>query len=252
MPAVSTRLRSDFAKRITTAWQKTVKSILEVGHLLLAAKKKLPHGAFTEMVESDLPFSLRTAECLMSIARHPRLAKAHTCASLPPSWRCLYELSRLSDREFDSSVADGSIHAEMTLSEASYLVINAEAVATEKQRERNAPGLPPGPLRITSVATVSEPEPMLRNLPPPRITKTFSTPLSSEAVVHDLEQQAHVNNIIEAVRKVTEGDVDLLHERLTQHRIEDIEQVKQGIEILRRLGERLGGAKVITLAGGHG
>jgi hypothetical protein len=120
--------QSDFAKRITVAWQKTVKSILEVGHLLLAAKKKLPHGDFTAMVQNDLPFGIRTAECLMAIARHSRLAKAnpHTCASLPSSWRALYELSRLSVRQFDAALREGRIFADLTVTEASWLADNAE------------------------------------------------------------------------------------------------------------------------------
>jgi hypothetical protein len=47
-----TRLRADFINRITSKWQKTVQSVLEVGHLLLAAKAKLPHGDFIPMVET--------------------------------------------------------------------------------------------------------------------------------------------------------------------------------------------------------
>src|SRR5262249_1474948 len=129
-----TSLRSGFAKRITVAWRKTLKSILEVGHLLLAAKKQLRHGQFEAMIEADLPFKLRTAECLMAIARHPRLSKSHTCALLPTSWRALYELSRLSGKEFDAAVGEGHIHAEMTVDDASDLVQAAEWEAEDRRR----------------------------------------------------------------------------------------------------------------------
>jgi hypothetical protein len=122
------RLRAGFINRITAAWQKTVQSILDVGHLLLVAKKKLPHGDFMAMVETDLPFSSRTAECLMSIARHPRLAKAnpHTCANLPTGWRALYELSRLPVRQFDALLQDRRICADTTVNEARCLADSAE------------------------------------------------------------------------------------------------------------------------------
>lgn len=55
----------------------------------------LPHGAFLEMVERELPFSQRTARMLMAIGRNAVLSNRHHGADLPPSWRTLYELSRL-------------------------------------------------------------------------------------------------------------------------------------------------------------
>jgi hypothetical protein len=77
------RQRADFINRITVKWQKIGKSFQAIGHDLLAAKKKL-RGEFLAMIETDLPFSARTAECLMSIAKHPRMGKpdSHTCANL--------------------------------------------------------------------------------------------------------------------------------------------------------------------------
>jgi hypothetical protein len=45
--------------RILAALQESVAAILKVGHLLIEAKKDLPHGEFQKMVERDLPFSPR-------------------------------------------------------------------------------------------------------------------------------------------------------------------------------------------------
>jgi hypothetical protein len=119
---LNTRLRSVFAKRITGEWRKTVKSILKTGHLLMAAKKKLPHGEFEAMVNDDLPFGIRYAEYYMTIVKRPWLAKANTCSHLPASCRALSQLSRLSKRTFNSAIRDGRINADMTVEEALNIV----------------------------------------------------------------------------------------------------------------------------------
>jgi DNA N-6-adenine-methyltransferase (Dam) len=63
------------------------------------------------MVESDLPFSRMTAHRLMAIASDPRFV-THGL-QLPPSWRTLYELTKLDDRQFEQGIADGTINPEM-------------------------------------------------------------------------------------------------------------------------------------------
>jgi hypothetical protein len=102
-----------WARKITSAWQKSVDAIFQCGGLLIAAKGKLKHGEFQKMIESELPFGPRTAEMLMAIADDRRLAKAKR-ASLPASWYTLYKLTRLSDEDFERALADGTINAEMT------------------------------------------------------------------------------------------------------------------------------------------
>jgi hypothetical protein len=46
----------------------------------------LPHGSFKTMMQLHLPFSVRTAERLMAIARNPVLTKSDNLSLLPPSW----------------------------------------------------------------------------------------------------------------------------------------------------------------------
>jgi len=82
----------------TWPWQSSLAGILECGRLLLAAKDELPHGEFLAMVESDLPFGASTAQMLMKIARDPRLTNTDHGQHLPPSWRTLYELTKLGRR----------------------------------------------------------------------------------------------------------------------------------------------------------
>jgi hypothetical protein len=56
--------RTQWADRISAAWQKSVDSIIETGRLLIAAKAGMQHGEWGIMVESDLPFNRQTAPLL--------------------------------------------------------------------------------------------------------------------------------------------------------------------------------------------
>jgi hypothetical protein len=115
--------------KISAAWQKSLDAIFQVGDLLLAAKKDIPHGEFEQMTEADLPFGSRTAECLMTVARDKRLRKPNHGSLLPPSWRTLYDLSRLPDTEFKRAIADGKIHSDMTRAEVEKLQPSTQIVA---------------------------------------------------------------------------------------------------------------------------
>jgi Protein of unknown function (DUF3102) len=74
-----------WAARISERWRASVEAIIEVGRLLTAAKAALPHGEFGSMIANSLPFSTSTAQLL------------------PASWGTLYELTKLSDEEFDQA-----------------------------------------------------------------------------------------------------------------------------------------------------
>jgi hypothetical protein len=115
-----------FASQIATEWRKSREAIFAVGRLLIAAKQQLKHGAFSSMVENDLPFSSRTAQRLMAIARDKRLNTTRVSHLMPVSWGTLYELSLLRDDDFDDAIADGAITADMSRSDAVSLVEQCE------------------------------------------------------------------------------------------------------------------------------
>lgn len=104
---------SAWATRITACWQASVKAILEVGSLLAEAKEALDHGDFGSMIETDLPFTARTAQMLMAISADPRLTNPKHVSLLPPHWGTLYELTKLDDKQFDAKVADGTIRPDL-------------------------------------------------------------------------------------------------------------------------------------------
>jgi hypothetical protein len=110
--------KETWASKITAAWQKSVAAIFEAGDLLIAAKDELAHGEFERMIMHELPFSPRTAQSLMAIARDERLRKAHHGALLPPSWRTLDELTRVSDEQFSQGLSRGIISSNMRRSDA--------------------------------------------------------------------------------------------------------------------------------------
>jgi hypothetical protein len=106
--------RAHHATAITAAWRKSLAAIIETGHALIAAKKVLAHGEFLEMVKDDLPFGPSVAERLMKIARDPRLAPNSARGPiLPPSWRTLYELTKLSDTQLDALIVRRIIRPDM-------------------------------------------------------------------------------------------------------------------------------------------
>jgi Protein of unknown function (DUF3102) len=105
--------RTQWAARISAAWQQSVTSIIETGWLLTEAKTALDHGEWLPMVETDLPFQRNTAQRLMKIAADSRLANRAHVPLLPPSWGTLYELTKLDDDTFDQKLRDGTINPEM-------------------------------------------------------------------------------------------------------------------------------------------
>jgi hypothetical protein len=88
-----------FAKKICAAWQSSLRGILECGRLLVAAKQRLKHGQFEQMIKTELPFGPSTAQRLMAIARDQRLTNPAHAQLLPPSWYSLYRLHTLSDTQ---------------------------------------------------------------------------------------------------------------------------------------------------------
>jgi hypothetical protein len=61
------------------------RSILRVGQLLLNIKPSLEHGVFTRYVESELPFTLRTAENYMRAAGLLAGSKTEIVSLLSPT-----------------------------------------------------------------------------------------------------------------------------------------------------------------------
>ena len=73
------------------------------------------------MVADDLPFTLRTAELFISIARNPVLSNANHGSYLPASWRTLSELARLPEPVLQEALEAGRITPDLERKEVALL-----------------------------------------------------------------------------------------------------------------------------------
>jgi hypothetical protein len=113
--------------RITAGWQKISQCIIAVANDLLKAKDELDHGDFEQMVNNKLPFGPRTAQMLMSIAKHPVLVNPKHASLLPASWYTLAILARLKPARLERLIADGTVNADMKREDATALLGRAVA-----------------------------------------------------------------------------------------------------------------------------
>jgi hypothetical protein len=138
------KTKETYAHEISLAWRKAVDSIFETGRILLEAKEgpyRLNHGAFQAMVRTRLPFSERTAQMLMRIARHPILSNANHGSLLPPSWRTLYALTKVPDDKLIEHIRDGTINPKLERKDVAALHGESPkptTSATPNLREENA------------------------------------------------------------------------------------------------------------------
>lgn len=107
------RTRSEFAEciRQVYGWREDVSQAVDLmlGQMLLRARNELPHGEFTDMVDADLPFTMRSAQRFMSIASNPALAKSDIVSLLPNTVRARYEASRLAPETLQEMADSGRL-----------------------------------------------------------------------------------------------------------------------------------------------
>lgn len=131
--------RRYWADQINEAWEAAVEAIFETGRRLITAKADptLPHGEFEAMVKEDLHFDPSTARRLIIIARDTRLDNiVRTTHVLPPSWYILYELTKLSDSQFQIMLDHHMLRPDVTQTEI--LPIVRALRRNEKQVEHRA------------------------------------------------------------------------------------------------------------------
>lgn len=97
-----------------------VRKFIDAGLHLIEAKEKLVHGEWGKLTgetaengKGMLTFSASTAQRLMAIARDPRLSNPAHGQDLPSSWRTLYELTKLDDKQWNYGLDQGIIRPDM-------------------------------------------------------------------------------------------------------------------------------------------
>jgi len=104
------------AERINNNLKRVASSILQIGNDLIAAKKTLNHGDM-ELLYSQLPFSKRTGQRYMAIAKSPRLNGTVEQHELPNSVRALYAIAKMDDALYDKAIEANFITSTTTLEE---------------------------------------------------------------------------------------------------------------------------------------
>jgi hypothetical protein len=128
MAKTNRRTADQFAAAITKAWSASVGSIVRMGQLLIEAQDELPYGDWCWLFEGrKVPFGIRTAQRLQSIAGHPVLKDPTTWSYLPNSWRALSVLARLSEVDVRNNLGR-DVHPEMTVLDAEKLVYRQKSL----------------------------------------------------------------------------------------------------------------------------
>jgi hypothetical protein len=123
-----------FDKRLTELRVNDVASIIERGRVLIEAKEELAHGSFEATIKRH--FDIRTAQCLMKITRHPVLSNANHGSLLPPSWRTLYELTKLPDDVLLAKLKDGTISPKFERKDVTAILMAMKAAPLTGLRAR--------------------------------------------------------------------------------------------------------------------
>jgi hypothetical protein len=96
-----------------------VAGAIETGRQFLAAKRELKRefltlfAAHPRAIADPVQCTARTAQRLMAIAQHDVLTNATHGSHLPPSWRTLYELTKLDRKVLERALEDGAITPAM-------------------------------------------------------------------------------------------------------------------------------------------
>jgi hypothetical protein len=107
------RTRQEHAKLVGGCLQKGAEGFIEAGEALRRAKHELPHGEYEAMVRDDLRMDPSTARRLTAIASNPVLSDRAHGHALPPSWRTLYELTKLPQTLLLTKIEEGAIYPAM-------------------------------------------------------------------------------------------------------------------------------------------
>ena len=119
---------------IVQNWNKSRDAIIKVGQTLMEAKEKMNKGEFNQkswlkLVNDELPFTPRTDDRLIAIAKCEWITSDKHKDSLPVSWGTLYEISRLTKEQFENGVMNKSITADSIRSD----------IETYKESLKNSP-----------------------------------------------------------------------------------------------------------------
>jgi hypothetical protein len=102
--------KSFFENAIASEWRSHVAGIVRTGDLLHQAATELDRDVFCAL---KLPFSSKVVQMLRRIAANSFISNPRNHGSLPPCWRTLYELCKVSDDVLKAACLDGRLHPDL-------------------------------------------------------------------------------------------------------------------------------------------
>jgi hypothetical protein len=101
----------EYRRRIRSSWKKTVEDFLELGAVCRDAADHLSKSEVETLLLSDMPINESTFWKFVTIGRDERLPGI--AGSLPPKFTTIYEVSQLTDEQFEQAVASQKIHPKV-------------------------------------------------------------------------------------------------------------------------------------------
>jgi hypothetical protein len=140
--------RTYFAKQIRLRWTKARESILEVGRLIVEARKTLSAEEYSKFRKVDLPFDYSVLQKLSALAENERINDSKNRKFLPHSWNTLVEIMNLPDEAFEFGTKEGILNEKTTWKQVKEL------------RDKFDPPLPKPPGKSTTATTTGRAVPV--------------------------------------------------------------------------------------------
>lgn len=133
-----------YTREITRLWSEAREKFLAIGEYLMHAKRTLAHGEYELMIRSRLPFNTSAAHKMRAVAEAVHEGRILR-DQLPHSYATAYEITLLSEREFQVALSRGLLRPDVYLREIQTLRAELRApigpqkrIALIRERDRLA------------------------------------------------------------------------------------------------------------------
>jgi hypothetical protein len=127
----------EYRQRIWSSCKKTVEDLLDLGAVCRDAADGLSNPEIETLLQSDMPFNESTFWKYVKIGRDQRLPGI--AASLPPRLTTIYEMTHLTDEQFEEAVALQKIHPKVRREDVAALRKPSGSGAGGKDDQREKP-----------------------------------------------------------------------------------------------------------------
>ena len=135
---------------ITDRYNRIYRDVVEIGGMLVQARKDLPYGAFKAMVESKLPFSRASAYRYIEEFLVSQAEAVSPVRQMGEGYSVRQQLEKLSPEQIDAGIAAGRIHQGVSRSQI--IEYRRELSAAQTHRPE-ATATIPAPTRPEGAAT---------------------------------------------------------------------------------------------------